>query len=205
MLRRFAHAAFVILLLAAISGSVLAQDMRDRMLVALSDYASIQAPVEITSIELNGKELRAGEKIKGNDDWLRGVSFTVKNISDKPIAYVGIGLRFPIQDGIVVFGGLNYGVNYAHGLSRTASSPPALEPGESVDLVLTNRRYESFLHVLAQGKPTSLDVATYYIMSVSFENEPDVIWQGGFLKKRDPHQFSQFNIVERYVLPNKPE
>ena len=205
MVRRFAHAAFVLLILAASSGSMLAQEMRDRMLVALSDYAPIQVPVEITSIKLNGKELRAGETVKGDDDWLRGVSFTVKNISDKPLAYVGIGLRFPIQNGIVVYGGLNYGVNYAHGLSRTESSPPAIRPGESFDLVLTNRRYESFLYVLAQGKPTSLDVATYYVMTVCFENEPDVIWEGGFLKKRDPHQFSQFNIVERYVLPNKPE
>ena len=201
--RRFAHGAFVLLILAATSsGSILAQEIRDRVLSPLADFAMVQAPVAITSVKLNGKEIQPGQKIKGNDDWLRGVSFTLKNISDKPIAFVNVGLRFPTRDGMVVYS-LAYGVNHSHGTPRTESSPPAIQPGESFDLVLTKERYESFLYVMAQGKPTSLDAAAYYIMSACFENEPDVIWEGGFLKRRDPHQFSKFDIVERYVLPIK--
>ena len=34
-----------------------------------------------------------------------------------------------------------------------------------------------------------------------FENEPDVVWEGGKLKRRDPEQFTKFNVIERYVLP----
>lgn len=200
--RPFAHGAFVLLLLAATSGSTLTQEMRDRELSPVADFAMVQAPVAILSVKLNDKEIQPGEKIKGNDDWLRGVSFTLKNISDKPITFVNVGLRFPTRDGIVVYS-LAYGVNYSHGTHRTESSPPAIQPGQSFDLVLTKERYESFLYVMAQGKPTSLDEATYYIMSACFENEPDVLWEGGFLKRRDPHQFSKFDIVERYVLPIK--
>jgi hypothetical protein len=62
---------------------------------------------------------------------------------------------------------------------------------------------EVFLHILAQGRASSRDAADYYVMRVCFENEADVIWEGGFLKRRDPPQSTRFNIIERYVLPTK--
>jgi hypothetical protein len=204
LLPRFVYGAFVLLILAATSDSMLAQEMRDRELTPAYDFALVQSPIEITSIRLNGKDIQPREKIKGNDDWLRGVSFTLKNNSDKPVAYVEVGLKFPTADGIVVYS-LNYGVDYSRGTARNASSPPPIQPGESFDLALTDDRYKSFLYILAQGKPTSVDVAGYFVMRVCFENEPDVIWEGGFLKRRDPQQFSTFKIIERYTLPVKPK
>jgi hypothetical protein len=167
-----------------------------------SDFTTVQSPLEIVSIKLEGKDVQPGEKIKGNDDWLRGVSFTLKNISVKPIAYVDVGLRFPQPDGFVVYS-LNYGVDCSRGASKREPSPPAIQPGESLDLVLTKERYEVFLYVLAQGRASSRDTAVYSILRVCFENEPDVIWEGGFLKRRDPNQSSKFDIIERYVLPIK--
>lgn len=95
-------------------------------------------PLEIVAIRLNGKEVQPGEKIKGNDDWLQGLSFTLRNISDKPIAYVAMGLRFPQPKGIVVYN-LSYGVDFSRGETRRESSPPAIQPGASLDLALTKR------------------------------------------------------------------
>src|SRR5688500_16116112 len=71
--RRFARGAFVLLILAATSSGSVAQETRNRELTPLADFAMVQAPVAITSVKLNGKEIQPGEKIKGNDDWLRGV------------------------------------------------------------------------------------------------------------------------------------
>jgi hypothetical protein len=99
---------------------------------------------------------------------------------------------------------LNYGVDLYHGEHRRESSPPAIQPGQTLDLVLTEDRYTSFLYVLAQaGASSSFDTASYYIEMVCFENEPDVIWQGGFLKRCHPTEILRFDIIERYVLPNK--
>lgn len=183
------------------SGSTLAQQPGGRQLTPAYDLTNIQMPVEILSIKLNGKDIQPGEKIKGDDDWLRGLSFRLKNISDKPIAYVDLGLRFPHPKGFVVYS-LNYGVDYSRGEPRRASSPPAIQPGEILDLVLTKEKYLIFLRILAQaGASSSFDTAPYYIERICFENEPDVIWEGGALKLRDPNQFTKFNVTERYVLP----
>ena len=201
--RPFGDLVLVLLILAAASLSILAQETRDRELRPAFDFTKIQMPVEIVSVRLNGKDVLPGEKIKGNDDWLQGVSFTLKNISDKPIAYVDIGLRFPQPNGFVVYS-LNYGVDLSRGETRRESSPPAIQPGQSLELALTKERYQVFLNILAQGgASSSFDTAAFYIERVCFENEPDVIWEGGNLKGRDPNQIGKFNVIGRYILPIK--
>ena len=200
--RHFVCGAVAFLILLATSGSITSQEVKDHALVPAFDFAIIQMPVEITAIRLNGKEVVPGEKIKGDEDWLRGVSFTLKNISDKPIAYVDIGLRFPRPNGFVVYS-LNYGVDLSRGEPRRESSPPAIQPGDSLNLVLTKERYHVFLNILAQGEASNRDTALYFLERVCFENEPDVIWQGGNLKRRDPNQIGKFDLVGPYVLPVK--
>src|SRR5438105_4097175 len=77
----------VTILLICASTSALAQELRDHELKPAFDFSTVQMPVEIVSIKLKGKEVAPGEKIKGDDDRLKSLSFTLKNISDKPIAY----------------------------------------------------------------------------------------------------------------------
>lgn len=198
------HVALVLCMVTAPSLTIRAQELKDRQLVPAYDFGTIQMPVEIVSIKLNGKELRPGENITGNDDWLRGVSFTLKNIGDQPIAYVNIGFEFRMANGLLVYV-LPYGVDLSRGIRRIASSQPAIQPGQTVNLELTNYRYQSFLHVLAQaraannGASINLETASYYIERVSFENQPDMLWQGGFLKKRNSAEFDKFDLIGRYV------
>jgi hypothetical protein len=51
------------------------------------------------------------------------------------------------------------------------------------------------------------DVATakYYFHSVAFQNEPDVVWRGGKLMRRDPADRDKFNVVGPYPLPGPRE
>ncbi|HEY0006474.1 MAG TPA: hypothetical protein VGB17_16955 [Pyrinomonadaceae bacterium] len=201
ILRNFTRRVVMFLMLILVSGSALAQEVRDRELMPAFDFTTIQMPVEIVYIKLNGKAIQPGEKIQGDDDWLKGLSFTLKNISDKPIAYVDLGLRFPQPKGFVVYS-LNYGVDFSRGQSRRVSSPPAIQPGEILELALTKEKYPIFQRILALGGATkSFDTVPYFIERVCFENEPDVVWEGGNLKRRDPNIFSKFNVTERYVLP----
>lgn len=183
-----------------------AQVVRDRELKPAIDFTRIQMPVEIVAIKLNQKEVMPGEKIKGDDDWLKGASFTVKNISHKPIAYVAIGLRFEPPPGavrLVVFT-LSYGVDYSRGVPRSGSSPLPVQPDQTVDLVLTDERYPNFLQILSiGGMPRGFDVVPYYVERVSFEDDPNIIWEGGYLKRKNPAFIGRFDIIERYKLPTK--
>lgn len=204
--RTFADLAMIVSILAAASLSIQAGEIRDRRLVPAYDFATIQSPVEIVSIKLNGKDVVPGEKIRGDDNWLRGVSFSVKNISDQPIAYVNIGFKFLLPNGFVVVTVLNYGIDMYHGELRRGPSPPAIQPGQTLDLVLTQRRYDSFLYVLAQANSSNnFDTAPYFVERVCFENQPDIIWQDGFLKRRNPSEIGRFDVIERYILPTKQQ
>lgn len=200
VLRFFTHSAVVLLMLVA-SGTAFAQQLRNRELTPAYDFTKVQMPVEIVSIKLNGKDVRPGEKIEGDDNWLQGLSFTLRNVSDKPIAYVSIALQFPQPRGYVAYS-LNYGVDFSRGEPRREYSPPPIQPGETLSLVLTKEKYQSFLRILAQGgASSSFDTAPYYIERICFESDPDIIWEGGNLKRRDPNQSAKFNVIERYVLP----
>ncbi len=195
--------ALLLSVLAAASSPISAQEIRDRQLVPEYDFTTVQMPVEIVSIKLNGNEIRPGDKIRGNDEWLRGVSFTLKNISNQPIAYVNIGIQFRLPNGFVMYS-LPYGIDLSRGETRRESSPPPLQPGQTVDLGVSEQGYQSFLYVLAQaGAPSRIATAPYYVETVCFDNQPDVIWQRGFLKKRNPTQIGTFDVIGRYVLPGR--
>lgn len=200
-LRSHTPGVALFLFLAAASGPAFAQQVRDRELRPAFDFAKIQMPVEILSVKLDGKDVRPGEKIKGDDDWLRGLSFTLKNISDKPVAYVEVALRFPRPQGFVAYV-ISYGVDLSRGEHRTESSPPAIRPGGTVELALTQEKYPGFLRILAlAGAERSFDTAPYYVERICFEGEPDIIWAAGMLKRRDPNQPTEFRAGERYALP----
>jgi hypothetical protein len=196
--RAFVQLAVV---LAAVSLSIQAQEVRDRQLTPAYDFSKIQMPVEIVSIKFDGKEISPGEKIQGSEEWLRNVSFRVKNISDQPIAYMNIAFKFPLPNGFVVITVLNYGVDTSRLVPRRPSSPPAIQPGNSHDFVFDKQRYDSFLHVLAQANaPKNFDTAPFYIERVCFENQPDVIWQDGYLKRRHAVDSGRFDVIQKYFL-----
>lgn len=202
MIRRVLFAAVILLI--PIAAPVSAQELRDRELKPAFDFTTIQMPVEIVSIKLNGRDVAPGEKIKGDDDWLQGLSFTLRNISEKPIAYVAISLRFEQPKRMVGFM-LSYGVDYSRGEPRSGWSPLPIQPNQTVDLTLTKERYPNFLHILKVAEiPRSFDVAPYLVERISFEDDPNIIWEGGYLKRRDPGVIGKFDVIERYILPTKP-
>jgi hypothetical protein len=203
--KRVVYASVVVGLFLATSAFSQAQDVRDRELRPAVDFTKIQMPVEIVSIKLNGREVKPGEKVKGNDDWLLGASFELKNISDRPIVYVAVGLRFIRPERIAGFT-LSHGVDFSRGDFRRDSSPPAIQPGETVNLVINQEKFATLQRILTlSDMPRSFDVAPYLIERVSFEDDRDVIWEGGYLMRRDPASFGNFKVIAPFVLTPKPK
>jgi hypothetical protein len=197
------HFAAIIFML-AIPAIIPAQELKDRELKPAFDFTTIEMPVEITSIRLNGKNVVPGEKIKGDDDWLQGLSFTLQNVSDRPIAYVAVSLRFRTAKRATGFT-LSYGPDYSRGEPRSGYSPLPIQPGQTVDLTLTKERYPNFLEILSLGEnPRSFDVAPYLIELVCFEDDTNIFWEGGYLKRRSSSVLGNSDVIERYKLPVKP-
>ena len=216
MPRTLVHFAIVlsILILAAASLSTQAQELKAqevpakelkaRQIVHAFDISTYQSPVEIVSIKLNGKDIAPGEKVQGDENWLKGIAFTLKNISDQPISYVNVGFQFPLPNGFVFVGVLNYGLDTSHGEIGRNPLPAPIQPGQTQELVLTKQRWDSFLYVLAQANaPRNFDTAPFYVERVCFEGQPDVIWQLGYLKRRHAVQIGRFDPIQKYFLPVK--
>ena len=202
------YAAGVLILMSA-SVSTFGQAVKERELKPAFDFRVIQSPVEILSIKLNGEEVEPGKKIKAGDDWLRGVAFKLKNVSDKPIAYVALTLQFYYPEAAtrperVVGYFLSYGLDITssrHPLPENA--PRAIRPGETMDLVLSNEKYLAMLDILSRaGVTANVATARYYVHSAAFEHEPDVVWQQGKLMRRDPDDHNKFNVVGQYSFPD---
>ena len=95
-------------------------------------------------------------------------------------------------------------MDYSRGERRSTSSPLPIQPDQTVDLVLTEQRYPNFLQILSMGGiKLGFDKVPYYVERVCFEDDTNIIWEGGYLKRRDPAFIGKFDIVEPYRLPAK--
>jgi hypothetical protein len=56
-------------------------------------------PIKILKLRTKGKAIELGKKFAEEDDWLKGLTVTVENVSDKAIARIEINLAFPQQKG----------------------------------------------------------------------------------------------------------
>lgn len=111
-----------------------------------------------------------------------------------------MSLRFTQPKRVLGFT-LSHGVDYSRGEPRRRDSVSAIQPGETVDLTLTKERWPNFLRILSPGEmPRDFDLVPYYLERIAFDDDPDVIWEVGYLKRRDPAAFHNFKIIERYAL-----
>src|ERR1051325_12071288 len=82
----------LILLLPAIANS----QAQERFISKLSWRTE---PVEVTGLRNEHRVLQLGKRFLDEDDWLKGLTVTVRNNSDKSISRIEINLAFPRPKG----------------------------------------------------------------------------------------------------------
>lgn len=101
--------------------------------------------VVITGIEVAGRQVTPGQAFAAGDDWLRGLTLRVKNISSKPITYMQLNLSFP--EASYHGGGIGHTLRYGRNMVGGAQNSPdfrPLSPGEEAELVFTDEEFHSF-------------------------------------------------------------
>lgn len=111
-------------------------------------------PVKISELKAKGREVRAGEKFKDSNDWFKGLTIKIRNTSDKPVKYVSVLISFPRpkeqkEAGRLPFGEqLTYGFSPVDAKASAGSSPtPSIPPGESIELVLSEKHFDEYTSV----------------------------------------------------------
>lgn len=94
-------------------------------------------PIKIQKITTNGAVVELGKKFPSDNDWLKGLTILVKNVSDKAIARIELHLDFPrnVPEDVPM-----YHMPLVYGLDPLdypdSGNPPILLPGETGELRL---------------------------------------------------------------------
>jgi hypothetical protein len=156
-------------------------------------------PVEIVGVKTAGQAVKFGGAFKASEDWLKGLTLNLKNISDKPIVYIAVDVRV---DGTVM-PRRRSAVTMAYGQrppgpAGTPGSPAqsSIAPGESVEIVLTDALYDDLRTLVQQdGSDISraLDKAELKINFVIFGD--DSAWGNGHKLRRDPNNPTKWDAL----------
>jgi hypothetical protein len=155
-------------------------------------------PVEIVDFKIKDKPIKFSEKFEGDSDWLRTISFKVKNKSNKPITWLRVDLTFPETSatGHILLHQLFLGQR-ADLQSTLSNQPLYLMPNESLEVTLTSQ-YDQIKRLI-EGRQPPIDKITKIevgLGEVMFDDE--TLYSGGSIFKRNPNQ----NSRRKWVIVN---
>lgn len=160
---------------------------------------------DLVNVRVKGVPVAFGRKISGGDEWLKGLTVSVKNISTKPIVYFELQIRlfgeksdeestgkppfiFPLSYG-------DYDYNDPSQLPTPTSPYQAIAPGQSVDIALTDEAYDSLISTLsAAAYPLTLKHAELSIADVIFAD--GTRWYKSLLLQRDMNNPKKWHRIQ---------
>lgn len=173
------------------------QQTRERF-VEYSPYKD--QPVEIVAIMAKGRDVIPKQKFRADGDWLNGLKVTLRNVSDRPVAFVSVlvgayfekdGTRMKIdgqdaQAGIQLMYGaqpLPAGESYL----GSVLIPMSLSPDGVINLAISESNLgELYSLIRNRGASTDITALTIRVYEVFFEGESEIMWSGRMLR-RDPN------------------
>jgi hypothetical protein len=145
-------------------------------------------PVKIGKLKGKGAIIVLGEKFSADDDWMKGLTFSVKNTSEKTITYIEIELSFPRDKGTQEEPDAHDRIIYGQypALPGETATPhpdqPPIKPGDTVDVVLKD--YDGIRDFLNNTHyPVSINRLEVSVGEVVFDDGTK--WSGGGLFRRD--------------------
>jgi hypothetical protein len=102
-------------------------------------YAS--DPIEVSDIKVSNKSVKLNEKFEADDDWLKGATLKLKNISGKEIVHVQLDFEFPETElnGAVMAYQMMLGRR--PGSANTSGVALSLAPGEKMTIAVDEEVY----------------------------------------------------------------
>lgn len=157
-------------------------------------------PVDIVEIKVKGLSVERDQKFTADSDWLKGITVTIKNVSDKPLIYITVsvtayyekdGIRKRTSDGRDRLAAIDVG----YGLRPRLPGEPArsygatpLMPGRTADLVLSELQRDELYGLLRQeDSSTDIPEVALWVDHVAWYGEDDKMWVRGRMLQRDPN------------------
>lgn len=156
-------------------------------------------PIEIVDVKVKGGRIALSRGFTADDDWLNGLQITLKNVSDKQVAYVDVEVRVPTAPKrYVAAHSLSYGaIPPRPGEAVQPSLQKPLLPNEVTTLTISADVARNQLQQLLQqtGFPTKIKKLIINVGSVFFAGDSETKWERGFMLRRDPANPDSFDVV----------
>lgn len=206
--------AFVASLISIFSGAATSNPKQELSERLLKEGRNRNAVIEITRLTLKGSPVLFAKKFAGDDDWLSGLTVSVKNISPKPIIYLVINLNLFGKGDEEPTGKLPfiYPLRYGRYVGKEPTEhlfltdvPDPIEPGSTRDIVLTEEEYTSLkTNLLVGGYSLTMKEVELLIADVYFAD--GTRWYKGMRLKRNPDNPVEWikEAPDRVRLERKP-
>ena len=144
-------------------------------------------PVQIIALKVPDQKVDFGSRFQAGDDWLRALTISVKNVSDKTVCWINIAIDINSESHEqAIRERLLFGRWPSQSTERKGQQ--ILRPGESVDIHFPEKNYQE-LKAFRKEKnyPGSINVVKVSVDEVGFAGERDVLWIAGHFNRRDPN------------------
>jgi hypothetical protein len=189
------------------SGTVFAKSkllLRQEQERAIGKLSWRNEPIEIVKVKIKGKDIELGRKFLEGDDWLKGLTVAVKNVSGKPISRIELSLSFPRAEG-TSDDVPTYSVAIIYGRDPAeAGTQKQVASGESVSINLLEVNLPVIKADLKElGYPETITYARIMVDSVTFND--GTVWAGGdTILYPDPVNPKQ-KVNPNFPLSEKPK
>lgn len=166
-----------------------AQTKRNRV---LEKAFQPEEPVEIVETQIGvpssgRRAIKFNEKMLAGNDWLKGLTVTVRNNSTKRIIYLSVELDVLKNDQSPDTVSIELIYGRIPGLPDQPDPLPAVNPvavGEDIKLTLSDEHYDVFKNLLKRVRGTSsFEKLTVRVGTIVFEDE--TMWRNGQFLRRD--------------------
>jgi hypothetical protein len=143
-------------------------------------------PLDLTEIKVQGKVLRIREKFLEDGDWLKKVTFKLRNKYSKTITFIQVNIDFPETEssGIMIQKQLLLGRHPVYG--KPTSPPPLnLMSGESLEVSLA-MEFESIKKMIERRHSPIGSISKILIRLSDVGFEDGTIYAAGEFYKRNP-------------------
>jgi hypothetical protein len=169
----------------------------------LEKAPSVNDQVKFTEIKNKDASLSFGTSFAAEGDWLKDLTFGVKNIADKPIIYLSVRVNFPdtkstgnMMSYPIVFG------QRPNSKIPTTNAPLQLMPGKMLEVALRDEYAKIAKFVETRQPMNSLKTIQLEIGFIIFED--GLAWAAGDFLRQDPNNPNRYHNIGP-ALPQKPE
>lgn len=163
------------------STMVIAVPPRPRTIKQLSRTGE---PVTIIAVKLKGKAVGFGKAFPGQNDWLGGLTFVIKNTSAKTVSWARVALIFSKKErGNELHDFATYGIG-RWDIDKIRGGGPPLKPGDTAEVSYSPEQYQSIREILdGMGYPQSITQIEVNVDQVIFADQPELMWIEGTMNE----------------------